>query len=65
MPYQHISSKAVDKQSVNVATVSSDGKPSQSAVCSEVAVIRSPACKDVSPDAEEHPPLEAVTQQRD
>jgi hypothetical protein len=32
---------------------------------SEVGVRWSPAWKDVSPEADEHPPLEAVTEQRD
>jgi hypothetical protein len=31
----------------------------------EVGVRWSPGCKDVSPEAEERPPLEAVTEQRD
>jgi hypothetical protein len=31
----------------------------------EVDVRLSPACEDVSPEAEERPPLEAVTEQRD
>jgi hypothetical protein len=31
----------------------------------EVGVRWSPACKDVSPEAEEHSPLEAVTKQND
>jgi hypothetical protein len=34
-------------------------------VRSEVGVRFSPACKDVTPEAEERPPLEAVTEQRD
>jgi hypothetical protein len=34
-------------------------------VSSEVGVRLSPVCKDVSPEAEEHPPLETVTEQRD
>jgi hypothetical protein len=32
---------------------------------SEVGVRWSPASKDVSPEAEERPPMEAVTEQRD
>jgi hypothetical protein len=34
-------------------------------VSSEVAVRWSPACKDMSSEAEERPSLEAVTEQRD